>query len=150
MRRFPLPPALALAVALAPAGLALPAQGGQELKLTAHLAPPSAPKSEYRVGYGRDPFFPNSTDTTVLPVTNNAVKVIAEQPAVPDFVELRGVSTTNGRRLAIINHQTVSENEEITLRQGGRSVTVRCVEIKQQSVVISVGPASKELFLREP
>ncbi len=122
---------------------------GAELRPTPNLAPPNAPKSEYRVGYGRDPFFPNSTDVVVPTTTTNQTKVPVEQPTVPEFVVLRGISTTNGRRLAIINHQTVGENEEISLRRGGAPLTVRCVEIKSQSVVVSVGAATKELFLRE-
>jgi hypothetical protein len=124
---------------------------GAELKPTPNLAPPNAPKSEYRVGYGRDPFFPNSTDVVVPTANTNVVKpIVVEVPTVPDFVALRGISTTGGRRLAIINHQTVGENEEIVLRRGGAATTVRCVEIKIQSVVVAVGAATKELFLREP
>ena len=61
--------------------LALPVfGGGPEFRPTANLAPPNAPKSEYRVGYGRDPFFPNSTDLMVAPSNTNVVKpIVIEQ-----------------------------------------------------------------------
>jgi hypothetical protein len=67
---------------------------------------------------------------------------------VPDSVVLKGISTFQGKKLAIINNYPVAEGEEFSLKTGGPLLRIKCVEIKEKSVVVSVGGATKEIQLR--
>ncbi len=113
-------------------------------------ATPSAPqeaqqsKSVFvdRPNFGRDPFFPNSSrrgtivqDTVVEPVANF------------NNIVLKGISGTVEKRLAIINNKTFGTGEEGELRIGGHLTKVKCVEVREKSVVISINGATRELFL---
>ncbi|HKX61960.1 MAG TPA: hypothetical protein VJS65_08945 [Verrucomicrobiae bacterium] len=136
-------------LALAAVPLLFSSIGRAESKPAPQLAPPNAPKSEFnfRPGYAKDPFFPRSTDNVIAPPV--AMNPTVAPGTVPEWVALRGLSITGNRRLAIINNRTVGEGEEFTLKlSGGKSVTLRCVEIKEKSVVIALDGVTKELILR--
>jgi hypothetical protein len=112
------------------------------------LVPPGAPRSEFvdDVEFGKDPFFPASSrrpKIMVKPSDNEPPR-----PTVPDFVVLKGISTFQGKKLAIINNYTVGEGEEVSLKTGGQPLRIKCVEIKEKSVVVSVSGATKEILLR--
>jgi hypothetical protein len=68
----------------------------------------------------------------------------------PDFwnILLQGIGGTVARRLAIINGQTLEPGESVQIKIASRSVSVRCVEIKEKSVTITVDNVEAELFLR--
>jgi hypothetical protein len=70
---------------------------------------------------------------------------------VPDQLTLVGISGTGKRRLALINDRALAENEEAKVRVGETNVTIRCVEIRVDSVVIQVVGAEEkqELPLRK-
>lgn len=129
------------------AGLAIPPVARAESKPTPQLAPPNAPKSEFtfRPGFTRDPFFPK---TQVTP-TNSQVVVVAAG-TIPDWLMLKGVALSGGRKLAIINDQSVGENETFRVKRAGGVFNFRCLEIHTKSVIVGAGEATKELFLREP
>jgi hypothetical protein len=112
------------------------------------VAPPQAPHSVFKddVGFGKDPFFPRSSRRPKVVV--KTVGVEPPKPVVPDFIALKGISFVKDKKLAIINNYTLAEGEEFTLKGGAKPVQVKCVEIKEKSVVIDVGGASKELHLR--
>ena len=98
--------------------------------------------------FGKDPFFPNSSRRP-LPVTNMVVDVTPPPlPTVPDDIFLKGINILKDRRLAIINNYTVAQGEEFELKLKGKTYRVRCVEVKDHSVVIQIGGAGKELLLR--
>jgi hypothetical protein len=112
----------------------------------AGLVPPNAPKSTFvdEPGFGCDPFFPNSDSrkaSVQVPDTDHG-------PSVPAYISLKGISISQGRKLAIINNYTLAEGEEFTLRYGGQAVRVKCLEIKERLVLIQVNGATKELPLR--
>ena len=95
-----------------------------------------------RPNFGRDPFFPNSPrrgrivqDTVVEPTANFNNMV------------LKGISGTVEKRLAIINNKTFEVGEEADLRIGGHLTKVKCVEVREKSVVISINGVTRELFL---
>ena len=113
----------------------------------APIVPPSAPKSEFvdDPSFGKDPFFPKSPRRKFVP---KAPDEKPPEPTVPDIVSLRGISFSDGRKLAIINNHTVGEGEEFSLKFNGQVLKVRCMEIKDKSVVIDSGGATKEIFLR--
>ena len=94
--------------------------------------------------FGKDPFFPHSIRRGIAEiVTPNAP--LAD---VRDLV-LKGISGGKDRRLALINNRTVENGEEAEFKFGNRTVKVRCVEIREKSVVIRVDGQSKEIFLRQ-
>jgi hypothetical protein len=112
------------------------------------ITPPNAPKSEFLndVEFGKDPFFPKSVrrpKTIAKPADVRSVK-----PSVPESVVLKGISVATGKKLAIINNVTVGEGEEFSLKSGAERFKIKCLEIKEQSVIVSVNGAAKELPLR--
>lgn len=68
---------------------------------------------------------------------------------VPDTLVLRHLSGAGNRRLAMINNQTLASGEEARVRVGQSNVMVRCLEIRDRSVVLRLNGESKpvELFL---
>jgi hypothetical protein len=88
---------------------------------------------------GRDPFFPESS--------RPYQSAMAGQPHVGNITSLvlKGVSGPPDHRLAIINNHTfaVGDAQDLITSQG--RVHVRCVEIKDGSVVIESGGANHEL-----
>ena len=95
---------------------------------------------------GKDPFFPKST------------RRVERAPATPDSViapivqlSLKGISGPLNRRFALINNQPLGVGETAFVRISGGQIKVRCWEIREKSVVISVegDPERKELRLRE-
>jgi hypothetical protein len=71
-----------------------------------------------------------------------------KKASVPDFIVVKGISFSKGRKLTIINNYTVGEGEEFDLRRGGKVIKVRCVEIKEQNVIVTVDGASKSIPLK--
>jgi hypothetical protein len=94
-----------------------------------------------RKGFGRDPFFPNSQRRLGPIQTNKPVEVNVTN------LSLKGVSGTTEKRLAIINNRTFEVGEEGDLRVGGQVLRIKCVEVRDRSVLITVNGISKELFL---
>ena len=95
-----------------------------------------------RPNFGRDPFFPNSLrrgkvvqDSVVEPVANF------------NNIVLKGTSGTPEKRLAILNNKTFAAGEDGELRIGGHLTKVKCVEVREKSVVISINGITRELFL---
>jgi hypothetical protein len=88
---------------------------------------------------GRDPFFPNSTrlfeDT------------VSKTPPVGDVssLVLRGISGSPGHRLAIINNHTFAAGDEGEVVTPHTRIHIRCVEIKDNSVVVESGGQRHEL-----
>lgn len=60
---------------------------------------------------------------------------------------LKGISGGAGKSLAIINNRTFEVGEEALLRAANQIYKVRCVEIRDKSVIINVNGQTKELFL---
>jgi hypothetical protein len=94
---------------------------------------------------GKDPFFPLSTRLYPAPVITPTTTNVA--PAIV-LVELKGISGTVDRRLAIINNRTfeVGEEGEVTVPSG--RVRVVCKEIKDDSVRVLVNGQERILHLR--
>jgi hypothetical protein len=138
---------LAAGVLLTPTGQA--DNRAASFNLLPSQVPPNAPKSEFidDMGFGKDPFFPNSSrrpKTVARPTQPEVVRA-----TVPDFLALKGISVLKDRKLAIINTYTVAEGEDFSVRYGSQIVKVKCVEIKEGSVLVNVNGAIKELTLRQ-
>ncbi|HWN93588.1 MAG TPA: hypothetical protein VNT99_01035 [Methylomirabilota bacterium] len=114
---------------------------------------PVVPKSMFvdDVKNGKDPFFPNSIRRQeALPriaVTNEVapVNLLFEQ------LFLKGISGIKGQQLALINSSTLATGEVAEIKFGGRSIKVRCREIRERSVLIELDGSheTRELKLRE-
>ena len=92
----------------------------------------------------KDPFYPHSTRHSLSQATTNAVAV-----SVSSFL-LKGLSGSEGNRLALINNRTVSEGEstEVTTAAGNK-VKIRCLKInKDDSVLIRVENQADPIELR--
>jgi hypothetical protein len=88
---------------------------------------------------GRDPFFPNSN--------RPYESAQASQPHVGDVTSLvlKGISGPPDRRLAIINNRTFGVGDEQDLATPQGRIHIRCVEIKDSSVVIESAGQRHEL-----
>ena len=95
--------------------------------------------------FGKDPFFPKSPRRKFVP---KAPDEKPPDPTVSDFIALKGISFVDGKKLAIINTSTVGEGEEFSLKVNGQILKGQCIEIKEKSVIINSGGATKEIFLR--
>lgn len=107
------------------------------------------PKSvfEEKIANGKDPFFPNSARRVEKIVQPNI-----KQPVNPVIqLSLKAITGPSDKRLALINNQTFAAGEERMVRVPNGQVRVRCVEIGDSSVVVTVEnePERKVLKLRE-
>ena len=93
---------------------------------------------------GKDPFFPRSTRRG--PKTPELTAVAT--PLVN--LVLKGITGPPKRRFALINNQTLSAGETASVRVANGQIKVHCLEIRDDSVLISVegNPEQKELRLR--
>jgi len=100
----------------------------------------TVPKS---LNEGRDPFNPNSTRfITIKPI-------VKEDAPGPVKLELKGLSGTPERPLAIINNRTlaIGEEQDVTTPQG--KVRVKCLDIDGTKVRIYAQGQMQELMLRK-
>ena len=86
-----------------------------------------------RVSNGPNP--PNVP--TVSNVTNEP------EPAVLREITLKGILKTQNRQLALINGYTFQAGDERELRVNGKLVKVHCLEIREDSVLVSFGGRSR-------
>ena len=98
---------------------------------------PSNPKE------GKDPFFPDRLIAGPPPGHKNNKMVIITK------LTLNGLSGTREKPLAIINNRTMEKGEEAEVPSGGGRVRIRCVDIREDSVVVEVGGQRQELRLRQ-
>jgi len=81
-----------------------------------------------------------------VPMFNGAAP--APPPVYSDFV-LKNISGSSNRRFALINNQTLTTGETARVKLADREVKVRCVQIRDRSVVIAIEgqPGERELRL---
>ncbi len=74
----------------------------------------------------------------------------APPPPNPDHLVLKAISSSGGRRLAVINNRTFETLERGRVPLGETNVAIRCLEIRTDSVVVQVegSTARQELFLK--
>jgi hypothetical protein len=75
---------------------------------------------------------------------------VARPTPEPTTLVLKGISGTGKDRFALINNTTFETMEKAKVRIGTTNVTVRCLEIRNDSVTIQVdgSPEKKQLFLK--
>ena len=104
------------------------------------------------VNFGKDPFFPKSVRRVPVIVTP-VVKAVPESELygqVLGSVVLKGISGVRGKRLAMLNNRTVGQGEETNISFNNQSYKVRCLEIRDKSVILGVDGSkeTKEIHLR--
>lgn len=100
------------------------------------------PKSVFidEVGFGLDPFFPNSERRMAVPDEgDNGSPVVPERPSLISLLHLKGLSANSRRPFAMINNVPFSLNDERRVKlEDGTALRVRLLEIRQRSVLVSV------------
>jgi len=93
---------------------------------------------------GRDPFFPDCNCGVKM-----VVKIDTGESKTPSLgLSLQGLSGTTEKPLAIINGRTFEKGETQELPNGtGPRIPLRCVDIRENSVIIEIGGKQQELFL---
>lgn len=148
-------------------GLVLPLHAAQTNQAAAPAATPAAalvrpaaelatlmstiPKSEFvfEAEVSRDPFFPKSS--RLRPAAPASAANTAPTPQdLTSGLALKGFLGSPTRPLALLNNRTCAPGEEVVVKVPGGQLKVRCVEIRQKSVVVTIEgePGRKELFLR--
>ena len=128
---------------------AAPAPGGAAA--TPKSAPAATPRAEVKIpvsifvwpsnpAEGKDPFFPNSKHPYTEPVIKQTLT------NAPITLTLNGIS----RGLAMINGRTFAEGEEGDVNTNSGKKHVRCLKIKEDSVIVELLPEGErqELKLR--
>lgn len=82
-------------------------------------------------------------DGLVLRMTHDQIQKGEERARnwkarLPTNIVLKGILTAGNRRLAIVNGITLEKGGETKIKIGQRFVSVRCLEIKEKSVVLSI------------
>ncbi len=105
---------------------------------------------------GQDPFFPDSQrrdPRPVKPANNNSGKAAAPVPIKnpAQHVVLRGIIGSAGKQLALINNTPFAAGEEQTVQTPDGPIRVKCVQILERSVLVSLDGQSetKEIPLRD-
>jgi len=70
------------------------------------------------------------------------------EPKVYTDLELKGISGKSNARLALINNQTIGAGESANVKVGDSVVKVKCLEIHDDRVVVSVDGANDRRELR--
>lgn len=102
----------------------------------------------------RDPFFPKSErrqKVSAQVATTNTTNAVPQPTTLLSQLTLKGFSNATNRRLALINGTTFEAGELADVRIGSQTVKVRCREIRQESVLVSIDGMNetKELQLRK-
>lgn len=102
--------------------------------------------------YGKDPFFPNSTrprDGTQPDPIPIPIPIPASGKVPWELFELKGISISSAKRLALINNYTLAEGESRDYKfPSNLSYKLTCITIKERSVIVSVFGQKNELSLR--
>ena len=120
-----------------------PAKTSRPISTPAEASVPAAetaPKSVFTVdGKVRDPFFPNARQATLE--VNTEGELALDIPAILQ-ANLHGIISSGGRSIAYVSNVMLEpgRNALIPIRAGGqeRQVSVRCVEVTKESVVVEV------------
>ena len=102
---------------------------------------------------GKDPFFPYTArrvEKVPLAPTSNGTMPIQPRNLL-DQVLLKGISGTGTRRFALINNHTFEVGEQAEVKTNEGKIKIRCLEIRDRSVVVSVAGElqRRELALNE-
>jgi len=113
-------------------------------KGTVTLGTNAIPQSVFLIDErGKDPFFPNSTRRQQRAVTPDSNPVIG-----PASLVLLGITGPSDGRLALINNQNFKVGEENRVRVPGGTSLVKCVEIRERSVVVTIQGGTEQFEIQ--
>jgi hypothetical protein len=98
---------------------------------------------EVNLAAGKDPFFPRS-GRRVIEVSS------ASESQAATALMLQGFSGSANRRLAIINNHTFAAGDEGEVVTAAGRIKIRCEEIKDNMVAITVGNSTQRVELQLP
>jgi hypothetical protein len=103
---------------------------------------------------GKDPFFPNTArraEKAPSTATQHVGSIQNQAGAFFDQLKLKGILGNATRRLALINNHTFEAGEQAEIRITEGRVKVRCLEIRDHSVIIILAGENqrRELYLNE-
>ena len=137
-------------------GLALVFTLGQAVAHAETSAAPAemvVPKSVFvdDASLGKDPFFPKSDRRQKTQAQAVGTNTVVQPTTILSQLKLNGFSNAKNHRLALINGTTFESGELAEVKIGARLVKVRCREIRENSVLVSVEGMNetKELQLRK-
>ena len=86
---------------------------------------------------------------SLIPAAALTAPTVGTVSPAPDTLMLKGISGTTGRRFALINDATFELMERGKVRVGQTNVTLRCLEIHDESVTVQLDGSNekKQLFL---
>ena len=129
------------------------ARAENQTNAATRIAPPATIKSLFVADgrTGKDPFFPNSTRGREVVPQIIPTNTVPQQSLALGQLALKGISGTKGQRLALINSSTVGIGESAEIRCSQGIVKIRCLEIRDRSVLIALDSTgeTKELKLRD-
>lgn len=101
---------------------------------------------------GADASLVESNTSRLLHLESRPEPAVTWQPQVatpvPAALVLKGISGSARRRFALINDRTFEKNELGRVRVGVSNVTLRCLDIRDHSVVIQISGANDKTELR--
>ncbi|HUR46374.1 MAG TPA: thioredoxin family protein [Candidatus Saccharimonadales bacterium] len=100
-------------------------------RISGHPNPPSVAKAKQEPSGPPPPMF-NGAPT--------------QPPPQYAGLKLQGISGPPGKRLAILNSQTFSKGEGGKIKISGKEIEVRCLEIRDHSVLLAIEGNNKEVF----
>ncbi|HTI97697.1 MAG TPA: hypothetical protein VL527_02250 [Dongiaceae bacterium] len=148
LRPFTLPVGLACLLCC---GSLLCGTASRATAATTNAPAPAAPiKSVFddKLPGGKDPFFPTSSRR--VEKTASGKDEVPSPPPLTVSLSLRGFSGTALNRLAIINDHTFAAGEEREVATPSGRMVIRCVEIRENSVIVSVGSSGQRVELKLP
>lgn len=98
----------------------------------------------------KDPFFPNSMRRVPVRATPKArASAVPEPKSLSAGLSLKGITGSRSNPLALINNKTCAVGDVVQVKVPDGEVTLKCVEIRPDSVVITVEgePGQKVLSL---
>jgi hypothetical protein len=101
--------------------------------------------------HGKDPFFPNSDRIKQRPIIPDPIPDPNKKDGqvLWDLFELKGISISSAKRLALINNYTLAEGETRKYKfPPDLYYNVTCISIKERSVIVRINGQTKELSLR--
>jgi len=83
-------------------------------------------------------------------VPHQAQKSDLPEPTWVRKIKLSGISGSPDHRFAIINGKTFGKGDQIEVKIGDQRVTIHCMEIRESSVLVSLGGIAGTLELKMP
>lgn len=101
----------------------------------------------------KDPFFPNSTRRVpVRTVAKGRTSAVPEPKSLSAGLSLKGITGSRSNPIALINNKTCAVGDVVQVKVPEGEVTLKCLEIRQNAVVVTIEgePGQKVLSLPAP